>query len=206
MDFGLIYIRRTELVIVKTASNEMQFRGIDIDDVNQGELFNASKIKKHCNLIKSLIKEDLPDANVFFNGTTAMDIGLNFRTLLYESNTIQDLEDLPTSWGGYDKLPIQSKFFINAGYSITAMSGKFHTEWGEFGGFKHPEALKYEAATMVAFGANCNFGDQLHPNGLMDMSTYENIGYAFNYVKEIEAYGKRGKPFSRLGLWRSFNK
>lgn len=186
--------------------NEMQFRGIDIDDVNQVELFNASNIKKHCNLIKSLIKEDLPDANVFFNGTTAMEIGLNFRTLLYENNTIQDLEDLPTSWGGYDKLPIQSKFFINAGYSITAMSGKFHTEWGEFGGFKHPEALKYEAATMVAFGANCNFGDQLHPNGLMDISTYQNIGYAFNYVKEIESYGKRGKPFSRLGLWRSFNK
>ena len=52
--------------------------------------------------------------------------------------------------GGYDKLPLQSKFFLNAGYQITAMSGKFHTEWGEFGGFKHPDALKYEASAMIA--------------------------------------------------------
>ena len=32
------------------------------------------------------------------------------------------------------------------------MSGKFHTEWGEFGGFKHADALKYEAAAMIASG------------------------------------------------------
>ena len=121
---------------------------------------------------------------------------------MYDSNTIQDLEDLPTL--GYDKLPLQSKFFLNAGYQITAMSGKFHTEWGEFGGFKHPDALKYEASAMIAFGANCNFGDQLHPNGEIDQSTYENIGYAFNYVKKIEAFGVEGKPISKLGVWRSF--
>ena len=32
---------------------------------------------------------------------------LRFRT--FEVNTKQDLEDLPTTWGGYDKLPIRSK-------------------------------------------------------------------------------------------------
>ena len=124
---------------------------------------------------------------------------------MYENNSIQDLEDLPTTWGGYDKLPMQAKYFLNAGYSITAMSGKFHTAWGEFGGFKHPSALKYEAAAMIGFGANCNFGDQLHPNGKIDNSTYENIGYAYDYVKQIEEYGIGGKPISNLGLWRSFD-
>ena len=63
---------------------------------------------------------------------------------MYEHNTVQDLEDLPTTWGGYDKLPIQSKYFLKAGYPITAMSGKFHKAWGEFGGFKSRNALKYE--------------------------------------------------------------
>ena len=124
----------------------------------------------------------MPSAAVFFNGTTAIEEGSNFRHLMYENNTVQDLEDLPTTWGGYDRLPMQAKFFLNAGYSITGMSGKFHTEWGEFGGFKHPDALKYEAASMVAFGANCNFGDQLHPNCIVDESI-QNIGYAFNYIK-----------------------
>jgi len=124
---------------------------------------------------------------------------------VYEFNTMQDLEDLPTTWGGYDKLPIQSKYFLQAGYPVTAMSGKFHTSWGEFGGFKHPNAIRYEAASMIAWGANCNFGDQLHPAGEMDMSTYENIGQAYAYVEEIEAYGVGGLPVARVALWRSFD-
>jgi hypothetical protein len=52
------------------------------------------------------------------------------------------------------------------------MTGKFHTTWGEFGGFKHPNALRYECAAMLAYGAKCSVGDQLHPLGRMDESTY----------------------------------
>jgi hypothetical protein len=81
------------------------------------------------------------------------------------------------------------------------MSGKFHTSWGEFGGFKHPDALRYEAAAMIASGAACNFGDQMHPSGEMDLETYRLIGEAFEYVEQIEEYGPGGVPASRLGLW-----
>ena len=183
----------------------MTTSGVDMDNSASVEAFNASLIKQHCKAINALIKDKLPQAEVFFNGTTALDTGANFRHKMYEYNTIQDLEDLPTTWGGYDKLPMQAKFFLNAGFPITAMSGKFHTDWGEFGGFKHPHALKYEAAAMIASGANCNFGDQLHPNGVLDSTTYENIAYAFDYVEQIEAYGINGKPISKLGIWRSFD-
>ena len=178
---------------------------IDIKDDLSVESFNAYQMKRHCKDLKNLIRKNIPKADVFFNGTTAIDSSANFRHRMYENNTIQDLEDLPTTWGGYDKLPLQAKYFINAGYSVTAMSGKFHTDWGEFGGFKHPDALKYEAASMIAYGVNCNFGDQLHPNCLIDSSTYENIAYAYDYVQQIESYGIGGKPFSVLGLWRSFD-
>ena len=40
------------------------------------------------------------------------------------------------------------------------MTGKFHTTWGEFGGFKHPNALLYETALSLANGAKCSIGDQ----------------------------------------------
>ena len=39
----------------------------------------------------------MPNAEVFFNGTTALDDGTNFRQIMYNNNTIQDLEDLPTT-------------------------------------------------------------------------------------------------------------
>lgn len=54
---------------------------------------------------------------------------------------------------------------------------------------------------MIANGTACNFGDQLHPCGEMDMATYRNIGEAYSYVEKIEEYGPGGIPFSRLGVW-----
>ncbi|MBQ8551374.1 MAG: hypothetical protein IJ428_01015 [Clostridia bacterium] len=36
----------------------------------------------------------------------------------------------------------------------------FHTSWGEFGGFKHPNALRYEAALSISQGAKCSIGDE----------------------------------------------
>jgi len=42
------------------------------------------------------------------------------------------------------------------------MTGKFHTMWGEFGGYKHPNALSYECSLMLAYCAGCSIGDQLH--------------------------------------------
>ena len=185
--------------------NDMEEAGIDLEDSAAVETFNASKMKAHCSALRELIASYHPNACVFFNGTTAIEGGINFRQEMYKHNTVQDLEDLPTVWGGYDKLPLQSKYFLRAGYSIAAMSGKFHTAWGEFGGFKHPEALRYEAASMIAWGAACNFGDQLHPSGKMDLATYKNIGHAYTYAKKIEAYGVGGVPSSRLGFWRSFS-
>lgn len=189
----------------QSCSEGMREQGIDPDDRAAVEAFNASNIKRHCMALKQLIGKTHPGATVFFNGTTALDDGFNFRHRMYEVNTVQDLEDLPTVWGGYDKLPLQSKFFLKAGWPITAMSGKFHTSWGEFGGYKHPDALKYEAASMIAWGANCNFGDQLHPCGAMDEATYDNIGQAYAYGKSIEEYGVGGVPVARVGFWRSFD-
>ncbi|MFC2090826.1 hypothetical protein ACFLT1_08620, partial [Bacteroidota bacterium] len=48
--------------------------------------------------------------------------------------------------------------------------------------------------------------DQLHPSGEMDMETYNNIGYAFDYVEKIEAYGIGGKHIARTGVYTSENK
>ena len=63
-----------------------------------------------------------------------------------------------------------------------------HLRWGEFSGFKHPNALRYECAAMLAYGAKCSVGDQLHPNGQLDKSTYDLIGAAYAEVEAKEAW------------------
>ncbi|MEM8864652.1 MAG: alpha-amylase family protein [Planctomycetota bacterium] len=179
----------------------MKKNGVDVDD-HEAVVGNFVEVyKEHMVDLRKTIAEHHPNATVFFNGTTSLWANTNQRYATYEHNTHQDLEDLPTGWGGYDKFPLKSQYYLNQGYQICAMSGKFHTSWGEFGGFKHPNGLKYEAASMIAFGSACNFGDQLHPSGLMDMQTYRNVGEAFKYVQQIEEYGPGSQPVANLGLW-----
>lgn len=178
----------------------MQENNINADDHDAVLKNFADVYKDHMSDLRKTIAKYHPQASVFFNGTTALR-NVNQKHGIYEYNTHQDLEDLPTGWGGYDKFPLKAQYYLNLGYQICAMSGKFHTSWGEFGGFKHPNGLKYEAASMIAFGAACNFGDQLHPSGKMDMQTYRNVGEAYRYVEQIEEYGPGGEPVANLGLW-----
>ncbi|MGY8923436.1 MAG: hypothetical protein ACKVJR_06880 [Flavobacteriales bacterium] len=181
----------------------MLAQGIDLTDTDAVEKSYALALKLHMKELRTLVNSYHPEATVFFNQATHITKKPIFQEALYKMNTHAELEDLPTTWGGYDKLPLEAKFHLGKNTPVVAMSGKFHKAWGEFGGFKHADAIKFEAATMISFGASCNFGDQLHPEGLMDMETYRNIGEAYTYVEKIEDYGPGGKPISNLGVWLS---
>ena len=83
------------------------------------------------------------------------------------------------------------------------MTGKFHTSWGEFGGFKHPNALKYEVSLSAANGAKCCIGDQLHPSGEMDMATYKLIGEAYKTLEEKEEWLDQVTPVTDIAVLSS---
>ena len=196
-----IYPTRNEPCYCQSCIDRMKQEGVDINDVQAVSLSYALALKAHMKEVRELVVKYHPKATVYFNSATHVRDAYSFTERLFDMNTQQELEDLPTTWGGYDKLPIEAKFHLSQGIPTVAMSGKFHKSWGEFGGFKSPQALTYEAAAMISYGASCNFGDQLHPSGEMDMSTYRNIGEAFKYVEKIEKYGPGGVPVSSLGVW-----
>ena len=103
-------------------------------------------------------------------------------------NTHLELESLPTGGWGYDHFPLSARYVQNLGLEYLGMTGKFHTSWGEFGGYKHPNALRYETALSLANGAKCSIGDQLHPEGWMDEATYRLIGAAYAEVEAKEPW------------------
>jgi hypothetical protein len=99
-----------------------------------------------------------------------------------------ELESLPTWSWGYDHFPTSARYVDGLGKEFLGMTGKFHTTWGEFGGYKHPNALRYECSAMLANGARCSIGDQLHPDGELDEGTYDLIGAAYGEVEAKEAW------------------
>ncbi len=111
-----------------------------------------------------------------------------------------ELESLPTGGWGYDHFPISAAYCRHLGKDFLGMTGKFHETWGDFGGFKHPNALRYECAAMLAQGAKCSIGDQLHPSGRMDMSTYTFIGKAYAEVEQKEPWCKASVGVTNVAL------
>ncbi len=176
----------------------MATAGLDANNAADAQTYHVRKWQHFQQATREIILGAHPQALLYHNSGASQ-----YTPQWHDAMTHFDLEDLPTTWGGYDKFPIRARYFANSGKPYTAMSGKFHTAWGEFGGFKDPDAIRYEAACMIAYGAHVNFGDQLHPSGVMDMGTYENLGKGLAYIEEIEAYGLESEPYANLGLWLS---
>ena len=117
----------------------------------------------------------------------------------FATYTHLELESLPTGGWGYDHFPSSARYAATLGFDFVAHTGKFHTSWGEFGGFKHPHALEYETAQMVALGAKCLVGDQLHPNGAINPDTYASIAPAYARIAKLEPYLEGARQVSEVG-------
>lgn len=149
--------------------------------------------------VRNAIDAIKPGLPVFHNGGHIR----RGRRDLAHMNTHLELESLPTGGWGYDHFPLSARYAQGLGLEVLGMTGKFHTTWGEFGGYKHPNALRYEAALSIANGAHCSVGDQLHPEGLMDESTYRLIGAAYREVAEKEAWCTGVKSIADVALLTS---
>ena len=139
------------------------------------------------------IKPDLP----IFHNSGHIPRG---RRDLFPYFTHFELESLPTGGWGYDHFPISAKYCATTGFDFLGMTGKFHTTWGEFGGYRNPVALTTESAAMLTWGSKCSVGDQLHPNGEMDADTYRLIGQAFAHVEAREPWCRGAKPVAEAAV------
>lgn len=176
----------------------MKKKGLDPDSLKDAEKYYSEGRIEMMKRLTGVVHEYAKDAPVFYNGGANMN-----RTEFHPYQTHYELEDLPTAWGGYDLMPVRAKFFEKYGKHFLGMTGKFHHAWGEFGGFKDKEALRYECADMLSVGASISVGDHLHPSGEIDESTYAIIGHAFDYVKKIEKYSENTRAYTDLAVWLS---
>ena len=80
------------------------------------------------------------------------------------------------------------------------MTARFHKSWADFGGLKPYPALEYETSLMIAHGARCSVGDQLHPRGVPDHAAYELIGKAYARVEEREPWLRDATAVTQIGL------
>lgn len=162
-------MRRAGLVPEKDEDAETYYRKIRFD------------IMKRCD---EILHTKHPDATLFFNSGGA-DV---YRPEYHAGQTHYEIEHLPSTWGGFNIIPARISYMSRYGKEVSYMTGKFHTSWGEVGGYKNPDALRYEMLNAAMYGAKCCIGDHLLPEGRLDEESYRIIGYAYEAVEACEPW------------------
>lgn len=165
--------------------SDMKELGLDINDEEDRKKFSLIVFDKYTKATNAAVRKYSDTATIFHNGGHIPKGDYRF----INCNTHLELESLPTGGWGYDHFPLSAAYVRTLkDTEFLGMTGKFHHSWGEFGGFKHPNALIYETSLSIANGAGCSVGDQMHPLSELNMATYNLIGKAYSLVEEKEPW------------------
>ena len=175
---------------------DMAAAGLDPDSEKDHDAFAQTVLEKYLRRVTETVREKSPDMPLFHNSGTI----LCGRPDLIGCFTHNELESLPTGGWGYDHFPMTAAYARKLGLDFLGMTGKFHASWGDFGGFKHPNALLYECDAMIAQGAKCSVGDQIHPGAKLSRTAYEIIGNAFRDIKAKEPWCRHAEYMADVAL------
>lgn len=182
---------------------DMLKEGYNPENEEERKLFARKVLLNYHRKVTEAARSVNPEINVFHNSVVTYPGHRD--AAKYYSHV--ELESLPTGGWGYDHYPLLAAYYRTRELDFLGMTGKFHTMWGEFGGFKHPNALRYECSAMLAQGSKCSIGDQLHPTGQLDEATCRLIGAAYSEVKEKEPWCRNISSAANLAILstRGFN-
>lgn len=169
------------------ARDKMDALGLDWTNAEDRAKFTEMSVENYFTRVRDAVRKHDPKMPLFFNSGH---IRRGLRKHYKDFYTHLELESLPTAGWGYEHFPISARYVDALGIPFLGMTGKFHTHWGEVGGYKKPEALIYEVGAMLAQGARCSIGDHLHPTGEIDRSTMGIIAPAYKWVAEREPWAE----------------
>ncbi len=174
----------------------MKKQGLDFNNDNDVLAYSKAVYRNYLDKIQQTVKKHNPKTIIFQN-SGHLSMG---RRDLVDTIEILELESLPTGGWGYDHFPMSASYARTLNENYLGMTGKFHGTWGEFGGFKHPNALIYETALSLSQGAGCSIGDQMHPDGKLNTSTFDLIGKAYSEVEKKEPWCIDASNIADIGV------
>ena len=171
-------------------------KGMDPTDEKDIIAHGRMVYAEYCRRVEQAVRKYSADCAIFHNAGNIA----HGRRDIADWDTHLEIESLPTGGWGYDHFPMSAAYARTLGKEFLGMTGKFHTTWGEFGGFKHPHALIYETGLSLAQGAKCSIGDQLHPQGALNESTYRLIGAAYAEVERKEPWCRDAVNYADIAV------
>ncbi len=169
------------------------------DEKDQAKHIQSVRINALSKLYQA-VKKYKPKASVFFNGN--LNIGMKEKLKFF---THLEIESLPSGGWGYNFFPLYVRYYQAMGKNYMGMTARFHKSWADFGGLKNKAALEYECFQMLASGARCSIGDQLHPGGRLEKPVYDEIGEVYKSVAEKEPWVTDARPMVEAAVLNPAN-
>jgi len=175
----------------------MEESGLDASVAEVRQQFGREVTREFRRDLTAFIRTLDRDCSIFYNGGH---VGPELRPSV-PAYTHFELESLPSGGWGYLHFPISMRYARTLGLDCMGMTGRFHTSWGDFHSLKNPAALQFECFQMLALGAKCSVGDQLHPSGRIDPATYDLIGGVYAEVERKEPWCRGSRPVVDIGVF-----
>ena len=171
----------------------MKERGIDYTDKDTVLEFSRQSVLSYCEDIAKAVKEIIPEPMLYFNGPL---LGL-----AKDLDTFFDCECLPTSKWGYEFLPTMAHYIRNVkpDMQVLNMTGRFYA-WGDFGGLRPADSLKFDMYYGLAHGMRPNIGGHLHPRGDKDAAVFDRIAEVYHEFQKYEPWYQNAKPLTDIAL------
>jgi hypothetical protein len=111
-----------------------------------------------------------------------------------------EIEALPTGGWGYAYFPYVSRFVRPLDLPALSHTGRFFKSWGDNGGLKPGQALKYECCQILSQAMTTGVGDLLPPRAMPKPAVYDLIGKVYGYIEKCEPYVDGGEIQSQIAL------
>jgi len=187
--------------ICSTCLRQMQAEGVDPLDPDQLYHFSLEAERRFMRRTTRAIRAKRADVAIFYNSRLRVEWDEEMGNRPEMDNfTHLEIESLPGGSWGYSHFPFNVRYFQTYDRPLVAMTGRFHTTWGDFGGLRNRAALEFECFQALAHGAGCSIGDQLHPRGHLDPAVYRRIGEVYAEVEKREAWVHGSRALPEVGV------
>lgn len=191
--FDIVGIRPCRCATCRAGMKE---QGIDMADEGAVRAYARQSLDRFKEKMTAIVRRHGSSLTVFYN---AGHVGPCTRESRGQY-THFELESLPSGSWGYLHFPVTARYARTLGLDCMGMTGRFHTEWGDFHSLKNQAALEFECFRMLSFGCAASIGDQLEPQGVLNPATYRLIGRVFSQMKAREGYARPSRALVEAAL------
>ena len=177
----------------------MKEKGIDVRDEEAVRSFAAGVMTDFKKKMSALVRGHSSEATIFYN---AGHVGPCTRDSS-DAYSHFELESLPSGSWGYQHFPVTARYARKLGTDCMGMTGKFHTEWGDFHSLKNQAALEFEVFRFLSYGFASSIGDQMEPRGVLNPASYRLIGKVYEPFEKMEEWARPSIPVVEAALLTS---